>query len=152
MRSHTCIECLGLLFDCWRVCASHSADADQGFWFYWFYVRTRSGAYFRYARAHKVLHWRAWPKPWLLGGNTPEVRGDSPPSPMDLSGSSPWELSLTYTYLRGSTRSLLGGGEASATPCARRLWSVRRAIEDDDRFYELPATLLGQSVPYFALW
>ena len=45
-----------------------------------------------------------------------------------------------------------GGGNPGSTPCAKRLWKLRRAIEDDERFDELPPTLLGQSVPYFALW
>lgn len=123
-------------------------------------MRRPLGAYFRYARAHKVLHWRAWPKPWLLGADVP-ISGDeverAPPrsgSALDLSGRSPWELSLTYTYLRSSTSSLLRGGQPAgqpgATPCARQLWAVRRAIEDDARFHELPPTRLGQTVPYFA--
>lgn len=126
-------------------------DVDQGFWFYMFFVRQQSGAYFRYGRAHKVLHWRAWPKPWELEPATDPISGGVGAA-LDLSHRSPWELSLTYTYLRSSTTSLLRGGDAAGTPCARRLWSVRRAIEEDERFFELPATRLGQTVPYFALF
>ena len=77
-----------------------------------FYVRRAAGAYFRYAHAHKALHWRAWPKPWGLG--------DGAISP-DLRAISPWELSRTYTYLRSSTSSLLRAADHGATHCAAAL-------------------------------
>ena len=77
-----------------------------------FYVRRAAGAYFRYAHAHKALHWRAWPKPWGLGdgATSPEMRAISP-----------WELSRTYTYLRSSTSSLLRAADHGATHCAAAL-------------------------------
>ena len=46
-----------------------NGDADQGFFWYWWFLRKPLGAYFRYGanRGHLVLHWRAWPKPWAIG-------------------------------------------------------------------------------------
>ena len=40
----------------------------------------------------------------------------------------------------------------ATSECAHELKSLRRAIEDSDGFYDLPATRLGSAVPYFALW
>ena len=89
---------------------------------------------------------------WELEPARPEQGAAGVHTTLELSHRSPWELSLTYTYLRSSTESLLRGGARNGTPCARKLWNMRRAIEDDARFFDLPTTRLGQTVPYFALW
>lgn len=151
-----------------------NGGTDQGFLWFWFYVRRDQGRYFRYGgnQGHHVLHWRAWPKPWAVGwnggfraaligdgastggaasgaargttGGTAKIAGD-------VRGISPWELSYAYTYLR-DLYVPDGVHAAVAGTCVRELWAFRRAIEDDERFDDLPPTRLGSSVPYFALW
>lgn len=126
-----------------------NGDADQGFFWYWWFLRKPLGAYFRYGanRGHLVLHWRAWPKPWAIGAEGGYRHRDSP----DLGAISPWQRSYAYAYLRDlsvpRTATLTATSE-----CAHELKSLRRAIEDSDGFYDLPATRLGSAVPYFALW
>ncbi len=150
-------------------------NVDQGFLWHWFFVRKSRGRYFRYApnRNHLILHWRAWPKPWAIGWKggfraAAAAAGDSGGSAggaADWSEAAavgrlqPWELSYAYTYMRDLHLELGAPAAAAAAPaasrpgtCVRELWAFRRAIEDDERFDELPPTLLGQSVPYFALW
>ena len=108
----------------------------------------RQGAFFRWrANRHKVLHWRGTPKPWLLAPPWHALVESGTPQP--LARLAPWELSRAYAYLGGAT--MLSGGAASATPCARRLWAFRRAIEDDHRFHDLPP-FNRRELPAVAVW
>jgi hypothetical protein len=139
-----------------------SGARNQGFFWYFFYIRHRVGAYFRYqANAHRVLHWRAWPKPWSVGdafGFAPKrallakggVVTTAEVAPEDIEEAPPWLLGRAYAYLLQS--SMLGGGSSSASSCVRSLWSFRRAIEDSSHFHDLPEERLGSSVPFFPMW
>ena len=145
------------------------ADIDQGFLWYFFYVRRPRGALFRYSRgASRALHWygKGWSKPWnicepsrttvgygyALADQRPAADEAAEPldSPPQLDSRSPWELGRAYAYLHYSN--LLGAGGARASPCARRQWAFRRAVEDDERFYDLPGEKVGMTVPFFAVW
>ena len=149
------------------------ADIDQGFLWYFFYVRRPRGALFRYSRgASRALHWygKGWSKPWNIcepsrttvgygyaladqrpaaeeAAEAAEPLGSPPPQ---LDSRAPWELGRAYAYLHYSH--LLGAGGVRASPCARRQWAFRRAVEDDERFYDLPGEKVGMTVPFFAVW
>ena len=125
------------------------AEIDQGFLFYMFWVRSRTGANFRYHSTHKILHWWHLPKPWLVGRPDTHRPPNEWPSPT-CEGVPVSSLSRAYTYL-GRSRMLHAGDNTTASPCAHALWLVRRAVEDDPRFHELPLTLLGINVPFFPL-
>lgn len=101
-----------------------NADADQGFFFYFFFIRHRVGAYFRYHENehHKLLHWWTGPKPWEAQLTRDGTADDV----------STYLLARAYAYLERSE--LRGGGAPHAEPNARALWRLRRAIEDDPRW------------------
>jgi len=131
------------------------ADSDQGFLFYLFHIRAPRAANFRWApNRHRALHWRGdahvgMPKPWLLALDAPRDANGIVNSTLHLNS---WFVSRTYTYLGYSSTGLLAGDKPGATFCMRSLWSIRRAIEVDPRFHELPDPGLLYFAPYVPLW
>ena len=126
-----------------------------------FYVRQPLGAQFRYfSTAHKALHWWYIPKPWTVGypGHMllEGARDSVKEAPLladvlrdQVAHESPAALGRAYTYLLRSE--MLGGDRDGAAPCERTLWTLRRTIESDVRFDDLPRPNLGQQVPYYPL-
>ena len=127
-----------------------AADNDQGFLFYFWMVHAKQGAYFRSRpNKHRALHWRGQPKVWTTAKDAPVDANGVP----DLSSVPSWRLGAAYTYFRSS--SMLSGSSANSARCVRRLWILRRAIEDDPRFHDLPTGFragLVKNVPYLTLW
>ena len=105
----------------------HSA-ADQGFFWYLYFVRRSAGAYFRFGENthHRPTHWWTQPKPW-----TPPLQARRG----NLSRLAPYTIDRAYGFLRSAE--LLHAGARGTAPCARRLWELRRALEDDPRFVRL---------------
>ena len=122
------------------------SNIDQGLLWYMFYVRKQVGAYFRYRSEHMVLHWWSHPKPWLVGssGGQTQLSTSRMQSAYDVNA-----LGRAKTYLGFS--SMLNGNASGASPCTRRMWAFRRAIEADERFDELPKAALGMRIPYYPL-
>ena len=103
-----------------------NANADQGFFWYMFFIRHRRGAYFRYFRNahHKILHWWTGLKPWDALPNRNRSSVD---------GVSTHLLVRAYSYLQRSD--LIGGADVKhAHPTVHSLWKLRRDIENDPRW------------------
>lgn len=127
-----------------------SGARNQGFLWYFFYVRQPAGgAYFRFSsNKHRATHWRGRPKPWQV------------PQPRDAQGMTnasllanvpPWRVARSYAYLTRAR--LLDGGSTKASRCIQTLWSYRRAIEDTEGFLDLPSERIGSgNVPMFPMW
>ena len=105
-----------------------------------FYLKHDLGAYFRYSENHhhKILHWWTGPKPWDA----------LPTNGSTIDDVSSYLMSRAYAYLQRSE--LRGGGEPTADPTVRKLWQLRRAIEEDPRW--LYVAMEPGSVSTYPLW
>ena len=124
--------------------------ADQGLLWYELFVRVQRGAYSRWSTPHKVTHeWGGEEKPW-----------QPPRSGKPLRSLSVHKLAMRLRYLTGADLPYAAGNETAAasaptgmpSPCATRLWHMRRAIEADPRFFAIWHRMAEMPLARFSVW
>jgi len=125
--------------------------ADQGLLWYELFVRARRGAYSRWSTPHKATHeWGGEEKPWQ------PARSGKP-----LRTLSVHKLAMRLRYLIRADLPYVAGNETAAapastaarpSPCAARLWRMRRAIEADPRFTAIWHRMAEMPLARFSVW
>lgn len=155
----------------WNDWSFWGGSVDQGLLWYEFFVRKGSGAhagkraaagiYSRWSTAHKVTHeWGGDGKPWeaMDGGRRPKRRppkanNDVESVASDVSASKPTSVSKLAIQLRYlMSIDLNRSSDERPSQCMRRLWRLRRTIENDPRFEAIWYRLAAAQNPTFSVW
>ena len=143
----------------WNDWSFWYASVDQGlFWYELFLRNDVQGAYSRWSTAHKVTHeWGGSGKPWEMAMR-PRTRSADQTETTDsaadmeaaIRASTVSKLAVQLRYL-GSI-DLSPASTSLGTVCVRRLWRMRRGIEDDPRFEAVWHRLADAQNPTFSVW